>query len=521
MKIKTRPFAKIAKALAAVLLAASLVSCDLFIEALKESVNDEIGDINDNEFYAQNTATSKYYITHAEFLVEGDYCQIWAEKDSGITHKKAREIANEYDNHIRSVIVDAFSKKNFSLNYMGSKVQFSDMLDFANWLVANRNDSTRNGEGKLTILLLDIKDGYSNRNESYTAGYFFSGDFYPRGPVKGSTGKILGYSNGRDMIYIDTYPSLNDSDPRFKIEDVYGTFAHELQHLINYATRVWMSLTDSSIQLMDTWIDEGLSSQAEYLYLDDNPAGKVERFSNDVNGTIAKGNNFFVWGNHVTSKQPLAILDDYSTVYLFFRWLYLQAQAKNGLQSTIFRDIVSSEYYDFMNVTNAAKEINPAWGNWETLLRTWFAANYNPKNSQYGYNGDSYLQENIKIKRITGSSVSLYPGEGVYSVINNNSFSVGNTAGNIRYAGLARNTAAIDTASPYSGDTLLTFNANSDCESSSESGRLTGVAAVSTASRTLAEDTQAGLSSGPYRLDARDLWGRNHELDQLRWKLNE
>jgi len=459
----------------AALFTAMLASCS---PPLSPNLNQKPADnldtpLKENEFYAQNMKTGKYYKVEAKKMWDGDKCVIWAEEGSGITQDKAEEIANEYDTNIRPKIAGTFSKKKDKTYY------FDDMLDYANWL-AGRDDR------KLTILLLDIKDDFKNqKTDSYVAGYFFGGNFYEKGNIEGT----IHYSNGRDMIYVDTYPGLG-MNPR----QTYATFAHELQHLINFVTSYWLHRT-----YMDTWVDEGLSSQAEYLYLEENPPEKCEWFREDIKGTIAKGNNFFVWDNH--REEPLAILDDYATVYLFFRWLYLQANTE--LQSHIFMDIETSTFSNYEAVTNVARQINSAWSDWKTLLGTWLAANYFPENT-YGYKSDSYLQKTITVKPIRGT-ISLYPGEGVYSIINN-SFSA-EPGGNIRYAGLAKSTSNIVTSSPYTGNVLLTFNANINNTGESEAADLTNVPPPS--SQTTARTIQTGTITGPYVLDARDMLERS------------
>jgi hypothetical protein len=461
--------------LLAALFTVIMVSCDLFSDI------NELGPLEENSFYAQNMDTGNYYQVKAEMLYEGKRCVIWAEKNARVTEEMARKFALEYDTVIRPGIVEKFSRKDFSIKEKDEIYDFDDMLDYANRL-ADRNDN------KLTILLLDIQDGFKDpKKDSYVAGYFFGGNFYQKGNIGGSKH----YSNGRDMIYVDTYPGLK-TDPR----QTYATFAHELQHLINYVTSLQMNRP-----FMDLWIDEGLSSQAEYFYLKENLRDKCEWFVNDKEGTIAKGNNFFVWGNH--SEKSMAILDDYATVYLFFRWLYLQASANTELQSHIFLDIETSSNVDYRAVTDVARQINPAWGDWETLLGTWLAANYAPKSS-YGYIGDDYLKRTITVKPIADQRISLYPGEGVYSIIND-SFSA-ETSGSIRYTGLAEN-ETITGASPYTGNMLLTFNANTDCTAKTETAVLTGVSPA--VPPTGARNIQTGKPTGPYVIDARDMLNKN------------
>ena len=463
-----------------------LASCDLFLN-LKE--DDDFDTLKEGYFYAQNLTNRSFYKVEGEKLWEGEKCVIWAEKGSGITRSAAQSIAHEYDDKIRRLIVDKFSKKDFTEYYEGVTYHFDDMLDYANWLV-DGND------GKLTILLLDIQDGFEPKNDnySYVAGYFYAGDFYPKGKI--NNGNY--YSNSRDMIYVDTYPGLTQP------KQAFATFAHELQHLVNFVTYVQLEEKEG---YTDTWVNEGLSAYAEYLYLGEHPEDKCEWLSNIHNqNTIAKGNNFFVWDNY--RSNPLAILDDYATVYLFFFWMYLQADT--GLQSSMFYDIITSNYPDYRAVIDVAKKINPAWDNWADLLRTWLAANYYPKNTVYGYKGDA-LEEIIKINPIyvAGNKISLYPGEGVYSKINT-PYSVAN-ADNIRYAGLAANaTTDVNVSSPYSG-TLLTFNANTNNSAGRETGSLTGVSTSITISRTAAENTRSEKWTRPYVIDAQDMLGRDQE----------
>lgn len=462
------------------LLALLALSCDFLFDLGNIVTNeDRLPELGENEFYAQNMSTNKYYKVKAEKLAIGKNCVIWVETGSGVSRETAEEFAYKYDNDIRNKILGAFGMDEFL--DIESSIYFDDILHYANYLAESPDDR------KLTVLLLNIKDGYKDpKTDSYVAGYFFSGNFWSAG--YNASGSITFYSNARDMIYIDTYPGLS-----LKPDDTYATFAHELQHLINWVTAVQMGKRP-----MDTWIDEGLSSQAEHIYYGSHPTDKCEWFKKDPNKTLAQGNNFFAWGNR--KESPLAILDDYATVYMFFRWLYLQADT--GMQQTIFREITTSNYYDHNIIANLAQRINPEWNSWEAVLRAWMVANYFPKNA-YGYKNDSFLQDEVVVPRNTsGTTIMLYPGEGVYSPIQN-SYSPGlASGGNIRYVGVS--SSALDLTAPYTGQVLLTFNANTDTTSSRETGSLTGrQASVSRMADSAPE------FAGPYALDARDVLGRD------------
>ena len=462
-----------------------------FCETETKPKDDDLGSLGPNQFYAQNIITDRFYKVTADRLWEGSTCVIWAERGSGVDTAQAQAIADKYDTVIRNLVVNAFSDKNFSILIEGEQYYFTDVLGLANWL----------GDGeaeKLTILLLDIKDGYvPGTSAGYVAGYFFAGNLYEKGPVRDPRGNILYYSNGRDMIYIDTYPGLNEES----LEETYSTFAHELQHLINFYTTLFARTDQSFYYLMDTWIDEGLSSQAEYLYLGKNVEWKCEWFVDDYAGTIARGNNFFVWGNRQNQSVD-AIYDDYATVYLFFRWLYLQS----GGDTSLFRRIANSEEYNYLAVTEETGK------DWETLLRRWFAANYNPADSDYGYRGDDYLKGMIRVKTISGSSISLYPGEGVYSAIKSNPNAAAGGP-HIRYAGLTNTSSYIDTSPPYTGKVLLTYNANTRRTDGYETGFLTGVAPSPPSIARPAEDTLTRQFTRPRALDARDVMRNGRQLE--------
>ena len=440
-----------------------------------------------NRFWVVDFTTSNYYQISADKIFDGNNCEIWAERGSEINEKQAQEIANEYDNKIHELMLQNFSIDSVSYTSGGTEKNFNNILELANYLV--------NGNGKLIILLLDIRDLYGvNGNNSYIAGYFDPVNFY------------LNYSNSnfRNMIYIDINPGMKDKT------GMYSTFAHELQHLINYVTSMCRRSREKSDipNRLDTWIDEGLSSQAEHLYQGKPLDGRINWFlgNNTSKGLIDKGNNFFVWGNHANTDYTE--LDDYATVYLFFTWLYIQS----GENAAIFKDIINSTRTDYRAVTEMAAKIESGWGTWETLLRTWHIANYlNTSTGRFGYehkNDSRNRLSAITVKPLAGTTnISLYPGEAVYSRISACAVTPTISSVNIRYAGLTKGSTVVNLAPPsYSGAMLLTFNANNSRHGNAEPGYLTGVSAnmgISAATAFL-EETPIDLPA-MYIIDHRDL----------------
>jgi len=454
MKTKKNTF--IFLLLSLTLVMALIFSCD-------DSKLDE--SIETGEFWAIDLKKNSYYKVSANLLAKGTYCDVWVEKNCGITVSQAKDVANVYDGSIYHKMIEAFS---IDISYdilteiftsagtadLDNDTIFNTM-EFADWLTDR--------DGKLCILLLDIRDNYDpNTYTAYYAGYFSPTDF--------GTGIR---SNMRDMIYIDTYPGMLEP----QLEDAYKTLSHEMQHLMNlatsYITRSKIVNSTRTVYTMDLWINEGLSSAAEWLYAEKHLEDRVVWFNKNGggNGLIDMGNNFFVWDNR-EDESDYANLDDYSTVYLFFQWLRLHS-GNNGMDT--YRRIITSNNVDYKAVTSAAAaNINSGYSSWETLLGDWLSANYiNAPVGPYGYLNETLLK-NVKTPPPSSGSIDntilLAPGEGVYSVTNN-APDLSNQDINIK------NLFLNDTAntSHVLNSILLTFNMDSNHKGSSRTGVTTGI----------------------------------------------
>jgi len=437
------------------------------------------------KFWAQNMTTERFYQLDADLLAESNNCRVWAERSASVSVATANAMAKAYEEKIMPKMLDTFAY-NGPLSADGKTVIANNTLELAGWL-------TNDAEKKLNILLLDVKDSYKPKeNEAYCAGYFWMGNFYQNNP---SADPLTRYSNYCSMIYVDTYPGVPGS------EESNTTVAHELQHLMSFVNAI---ISDKDNPL-DTWVDEGLSSAAEWLYLGKQVNSRIDWYNRDQSGLIQKGNNFFVWDNREKENQ-YAILDEYATVYLFFQWLRLQSGSIG-----IYKEITLSENYNHLAVTNAANKAmgGNGYDNWETLLKTWLAANYiNAPSGPYGYKNDDTLKK-VKAKTAPNgvTSLSLAPGEGVYSITNN--YNMPGQKQYIRYAGLDKSGNALSDTVTFSGGALLTYNANTNIKGAKESGTTTGVAA------SYAEADAPGRSafgpgfSGPYAISAGDMLSRN------------
>jgi hypothetical protein len=224
-----------------------------------------------------------------------------------------------------------------------------------------------------------------------------------------------------------------------------------------------------------------------------------------------------VWDNeNYKEEDPTAVLDDYATVYLFFQWLRLQSGSTD-----IYKEIISSTDNDYNAVVNAM-----GYDDWETLLKTWLAANYIlAPTGPYGYEGEAYFHDattGIKAKTVPGGtfSVDLYPGEGVYSVTNSEYTNMPSPGVDIKYAGLDKTTPSLSDSSIFADGWLLTYNVDTNIEDDEdnplipESGTTTGVAA--NVVRALSSRSAGKIPEGPFAISASEMLKRNGHLQKKR-----
>jgi hypothetical protein len=412
--------------------------------------------------------TGRYETVQTHLFKETDHSIIYIEDGTKPPSKYASldaladDISNTFDNVIYTRITEVF----------GEPKRYSS-----------------SGVKKIVLLLLDIKDGYEPIvNPGYVGGYFSSNDMLSSGYN----------SNNAAMLYIDTYPGLLSAN----FDTSIGVCAHEFQHLINY--------TYNEFKLPDLWINEGLSTAAEYVYNRKHETTRINSFNSDA--TIRNGNNFFIWETAVTDPK---LLGNYASAYMFFQWLRIHASNGEG----IYKEILTSSYSDYRAVTAAA--YNRITGlaslgmtgasDWDTLLKTWLIANkVNASSGLYGYKGEI---PNITIRSpaqsnagpfLTNTTISLLPGEAVYSKAG------GAGPGDsppIKYAGI-HNGALVNASALVAGDTLLSYN--SSVSGSAAYAEIQGSlpsfisASVENAAASAADDPSAA-----YAVDAWEMLARN------------
>ena len=394
----------------------SFFSCNISNDSGDDSVT----------FNAIDCVTNTYYRAQSVLLAEGEHCFVYGEKGSGLSAVKAQEIADEFDTGIYGPIVTNFGS-------------FEDV----------------DSNGKIILLLMDIRDGYVPGENSFVVGGYFD-------PTHMFDSGTMNFSNEADMLFIDIDPFIPGT------AFFYGIIAHEFQHMISYSNT---ALVDGKEQ--ELWINEGLSSGAEYVYSGSINQGRVDDFNNDRLGTISQGNNFFVWYGKWEFEDDITRSDNYATVSLFFQWLRIHASNGTG----IYKDILSSGYRDSNAVSAAAAlRIDGEFSDWGNLLQTWFLANILCMDSGfYGYGGAlSVSMPPFNNTRVQGWDFA--PGEGIVSAkVANASFIPQLSGTNIRYLGIDSVSGTVYSDAPYGGDMELVFNANSDSEGVDEHGYIANI----------------------------------------------
>jgi len=157
-------------------------------------------------WFAMNLSTSTFYSVPSTCRKVGTNCYVFVEDASWgarVTQAAVDSVQNAFDNKCPANA----SKGIYQM----------DVETFG-------NPPNVDGDSKIVILILDIKDSYANAGDSYTAGYFHSWNELPKANNYGS--------NEAEIYYLDCNPiNLTITSG---IQDAMSTTAHEFQHMIMY-----------------------------------------------------------------------------------------------------------------------------------------------------------------------------------------------------------------------------------------------------------------------------------------------
>lgn len=159
------------------------------------------------------------------------------------------------------------------------------------------------GSGKVILLLLDIQDGYQ-AGGGYIAGYFDPINHYSEAAVNATNSKY--HSNHAEMLYLDTYPGLDDALRKNNLTQFYATLAHEYQHLLQFGKYYRGEQSD----VEPAWVDEGLAEVSSDLTGFGPQTGRANNFRT----ALLKNTSLVYQGSSFG-------LDNYATSYIYFRYI--------------------------------------------------------------------------------------------------------------------------------------------------------------------------------------------------------
>jgi len=217
------------------------------------------------------------------------------------------------------------------------------------------------GDPKIVILLLDIKDGYDGSG-GYVAGYFYSFNEVSNSKPGYST------SNNAEIFFIDISPAnLSTADG---LNEAISTLAHEFQHMIHF----------NYDQHENTFVNEGCSVLAEVNC--GFPIYSQSYYASEPNHYLLD------WRR----DDNTAVLKDYSRAARFF--VYMRDQVGIGL----FKPLVASILTGTFGIDAGLQSIS-AGVHFSDLLKNWFVANIlndRTVDTKYGYNYPNLPQSSAK-----------------------------------------------------------------------------------------------------------------------------
>ena len=201
--------------------------------------------------------------------------------------------------------------------------------------------SDLNRDGKVTVLILDIKDG-ATASSGFVAGFVDPVNFYADNVAYSIR------SNQREILFMDGVElvRLRDKDLASGKPDTFlSTLAHEFQHLIRF---------QYSQGADDTWIDEGTSEVSSDLAGYGPQNARISCFKGDANssssctggiGSSSLGNpSLFNW---------TSTLKNYAYAYSFMKYVYESSGIDVTSRNTFFRQSVQG-----INGTRATNAYN-------------------------------------------------------------------------------------------------------------------------------------------------------------------
>lgn len=260
---------------------------------------------------------------------------------------------------------------------------------------------------KIIILIYDF-------NNDAIAGYFWSEDFFSSSSI---------YTNQADILYMNAsyFKNLSASTGSDKTDInnvIIDTLAHELQHLLNFSSRVKTNNNDYINTAFDTWIEEGIA-EGVIPYLTDNSLNST--LSQLNNTEIRNGNGLFSWNN---------LSSDYAVSFSFFEYVRIQTESNYNFYKQLMESYTTGSNYLAVDTVITNSATNPFTDFNDAVLSYKIANFYNISTGKYGYKGNYSLPS---LSSPSTSSVSLQSGGSSYYTSNLDNFIPTDVGSNVYY----------------------------------------------------------------------------------------
>ena len=263
-----------------------------------------------------------------------------------------------------------------------------------NWSSA----SARDPNAKIILFFTRAVNELTPPNQnSFVGGFFFGRDLYPK-KMADNTGVLQDFcpgSNETEMFYLlapDPNGEVNNNKratDRVKSISI-GTVAHEFQHLINAAYRVFVPGINFT-RFEDTFLDEGLAHVAEELNYY-SASGKSPRNNLDANDAITPSDPWIAYGdqNAVRFREylknpdrypPYSVLADTSlavrgAIWSFLRYATDRRFEAGKAESATWFQLVNPASQPEANLTGFGRLQFVYGTNLLAQMRDWAVANY-------------------------------------------------------------------------------------------------------------------------------------------------
>ncbi len=224
-----------------------------------------------------------------------------------------------------------------------------------------------------------------DQDDGYVGGFFYARDLFPRTGTA-EFGGCAG-SNFAEMFYLlapDPTGQINGNEfsKDFVLDNTVGTVAHEMQHLLNAARRLYVLRTENFDE--EVWLNEGLSHIAEELVfyrasglapgqnIGVDRLRSSERVRNAFNSYASS--NFGRYGEYLRDPEgfsPYGDDDELATRGAAWAFLRYAADRRGGDQTALWNRLVNSTLTGIPNLRAATGAEPVEWArDWTVSVYT-------------------------------------------------------------------------------------------------------------------------------------------------------